>query len=106
MKISCPKCAQTRTPSMLSQMSTYTDNEGFLAGEFVCPNCALHVGLRLMQESPPCKRCGHAERTYIRGSSNNLGPGSGAPLEVKGEDYANLLKTLRSDATTSTKFTA
>lgn len=106
MKVSCPRCAQARTQSTLSQMSTYTDKEGFLAGEFVCPGCSLHIGLRLMQESPPCKRCGHAERTYIRGGNTEIRPGSGTPLEVQGEDYNNLLKTLRSDATTSTKFTA
>lgn len=106
MKVSCPRCAQTNTHTTLNQMSTYTDNEGFLAGVFICPSCVLRIGIRLTQDSPPCKRCGHAERTYIRGGNTEIRPGSGTPLEVQGEDYNNLLKTLRSDPTAPTKFTA
>jgi ribosomal protein L37AE/L43A len=91
----CQKCASlnpNRPPPALIEMGKQTDDQGFLCSDLMCPKCSSRGLMRVVQETPPCRRCGHAERTFVRGGATAPTPGVGvAPTD--GTDFLRMMQS-------------
>lgn len=66
MKIYCPNCSRENVHILMAAGDTYADNEGYSAVRMICSRCSLLFGARQKHVTPPCKRCGHTEETFIK----------------------------------------
>lgn len=88
----CQACANKKNQKVgLVEIGKDTDNEGFLVSKLMCPGCGVTGQVRVVEAQPPCERCGHQKRAFVRGGATTYRPGMGAPTD--GNEFLKIMKS-------------
>lgn len=68
MKIPCPQCQNAGRQNILSELHKHVNEQTKLVmARMICNTCGFAADAPVVQESPPCERCGHITQRYMKG---------------------------------------